>query len=180
MSEPQERWRPVIGWEGMYEVSNTGFVRSVARWVAARGGRRLSEGKVLSPYVQEDTGYHRVCLSDHKNGREEHANVHRLVALAFVPGTGAVVRHLDGNGSNNDASNLAWGSHADNEADKERHGRVPRGETHGMSVLNADLVRNIRELHQRGFSQLKIAAALNLNRGVIGNVVRGESWTHIV
>jgi hypothetical protein len=51
--------------------------------------------------------------------------VHRLVALVFCEGEGEVVRHLDGDKTNNAATNLAWGSYADNEADKVGHGTVP-------------------------------------------------------
>lgn len=171
----EERWRPVMEWEGLYEVSNRGAVRSVARWVLCRDGRRLAEGKVLRPAMT--SGYWRVALSDGE--RRELQLVHRLVATAFIPGCGDVVRHLDGNGMNNDEANLAWGSYADNETDKLRHGRRPMGESHPNSKMTDGHVREIRSLHGRGFSQLKIASALGLNRGVVGVVVRGEGWTHV-
>jgi hypothetical protein len=172
----EERWRPVRHFSGLYEVSNLGAVRSVAHWVPARDGHRLIEGRVLKQ--RKSVGlYWSVMLC---NGPEErHAHVHRLVAEAFVAGTGKVVRHLDGDGFNNVASNLAWGSYADNEADKARHGRTPRGEAHPNSKMTDGHVKQIRELHARGFSQLAIAKALGLNRGVVGIVVRGEGWTHV-
>ena len=176
VDEKRERWRPVLHWEGKYEVSDLGRVRSVARWVAARRGRRLIEGRVLAPYRKPE-GYGRVELCD--GPRQESHDLHRLVAYAFVAGAGDVVRHLDGDGSNNAASNLAWGSFADNEADKARHGRTPRGEAHPNSKMTDGHVRRIRELHARGLNQLQIAAALGLNRGVVGVVLRGEGWTHV-
>jgi hypothetical protein len=172
-----ERWRPIAGLEGLYEVSNHGRVRSVARWVAARKGRRLIEGRVLRPRVGT-AGYQRVTLC---NGPFQHfAHVHRIVAETFVPGkTHQIVRHLDGNPLNNHASNLAWGTYADNEADKARHGRRPIGESHPGAKMTDEHVRSIRDMHSRGFSQLAIAKELSLNRGVVGNVVRGEGWAHV-
>ncbi len=175
IADESERWRPVLEWEGLYEVSNLGRVRSISRWVAAREGKRLIEGRILK--AQESLGmYWRVELTDGERIRSLH--VHRLVALAFVIGTGDVVRHLDGDGFNNVDSNLAWGSHADNEADKDRHGRVPRGLQHGRAALTKDQLQAIRELHSRGFSQVKIAKATGTNRGTVGYVVRGETYVN--
>jgi hypothetical protein len=176
VSDTEERWRPVVGWESLYEVSNLGSVRSVARWVSCRDGRRLIEGRILKP-AKSLGCYWRVVLCSGETQKSEH--IHRLVAKAFVLGSGPLVRHLDGDGFNNRAENLAWGSFVDNESDKRRHGRTPRGEAHPNSKMTDGVVRQIRELHERGFSQLKIASSLGLNRGVVGVVVRGEGWTHV-
>lgn len=174
--ESEERWRQVREWEGLYEVSNMGRVRSLSRWVAARDGRKLVEGRILKLVVGR-FGYHKVSLQD--GIRVKHTNIHRLVAQSFLPGTGEVVRHLDGDPSNSRVDNLAWGSYKDNEEDKRRHGRVPSGERHHAAVLNETLVRSIQQMSGQGFSQLRIAKELGLNRGVIGQVVRGERWTHV-
>ena len=177
MTNDGERWRPVASFEGRYEVSSAGRVRSVARWVAARGGKRLVEGRVLSPSISSG-GYPRVTLTDGR--RELWVNVHRLVAESFLSGeSNQVVRHLDGNPANNAVENLAWGTFADNEADKLRHGRRPLGEAHPRSKMTDGHVRAIRDMSSRGISQLAIARALGLNRGVVGIVVRGEGWTHV-
>ena len=176
MSKAKEVWRPVDGYEGLYEVSNMGEVRSVARWVSCRTGKRLSEGVILARRVSVGH-YWSVSLS--RNSKYEKCLVHRLVAKAFCPGSGVVVRHLDGDGFNNNASNLAWGSYEDNEADKLRHGRRPMGESHPNSKMTDGNVRTIRDMHKRVFSQLAIARDLGLNRGVVGIVVRGEGWTHV-
>ena len=174
--ECAERWRPVRDWEGLYEVSDLGNVRSVARWVSCREGKRLSEGRILQPGKSLGK-YWKVELSD--GSRHASVHIHRLVAIAFVMGVGAHVRHLDGNGFNNCVDNLAWGSPAENEADKLRHGRRPIGEKHHNSRITEQHVRTIRSLHERGFTQLAIAAHLGLNRGVVGTVVRREGWTHV-
>lgn len=173
----EERWRPVIAFEGLYEVSNLGRVRSVARFIRVRDGKRLMEGRILKIRIDNE-GYPRVTLCNAP--KEVTSHVHRLVAEAFVAGCGPLVRHLDGNPQNCRDSNLAWGSYPENEADKARHGKTPRGESHVNSKMTDTAVRQIRELHARGFTQLSIAEALGLNRGVVGNVVRKEGWTHVI
>lgn len=177
MSEENERWRPIIGFEGAYEVSNQGRVRSVARWVVCRNGKRLCDGALVRLRQYRSNKYWTAQLS--KGGVSKDFFVHRLVATAFIPKTGEIVRHLDGNGLNNVEENLAWGSYKDNEADKLRHGRRLMGEAHGMSKITEASVRTIRDMHSNGFTQLRIAKELGIKRGTVGTVVRRECWGHV-
>ena len=105
-----ERWLPIPGWEGLYDVSSLGRVRS-----HYRGGR------ILRPWPDAD-GYLRVSLS--RGGVQTIYRVHRLVLLAFAgPGEpGEEVRHLNGDATDNRADNLAWGTPAENKRDQVRHG----------------------------------------------------------
>lgn len=113
-----EIWKPVVGYEGTYEVSNEGRVRRVS---AASGTR---PGWVLKPIQQKSRGGY-LSVHLHSAGkRRALARVHRIVAEAFH-GTSdlPLVRHLDGNPKNNRPENLAWGTPAENAADRVRHGR---------------------------------------------------------
>jgi hypothetical protein len=103
-------WRMVPGFEGVYCASEDGQVWSNRR------------GRMLRLSVA-GRGYLRFGLSIGP-GRTTSAYVHRFVALAFhgEPGAGEEVRHLDGDPTNNHASNLAWGSHVENMADQWKHG----------------------------------------------------------
>ena len=105
-----ENWKPVVGYEGLYEVSDQGRVRSVDR--ITRDGRRW-KGRVLSTN-KVSTGYLRAVLS--VDGKYNHVYVHRLVADAFVPNPQGKleVNHKDGNKKNNVASNLEWVTHSEN------------------------------------------------------------------
>lgn len=99
-----EEWRPVIGYEGLYEVSSYGRVRSVDRYVkTCYGSYRLHKGKVLSPGIRPD-GYLVVSLQ-YKMFR-----VHRIVAEAFLPNPDNLpqVNHKDEDKSNNRVDNLEW------------------------------------------------------------------------
>ena len=97
-------WRPIEGYEGLYEVSNTGRVRSVDRYDNRNCFRK---GKVLSP-AKDKNGYLKVVLNC--NGKCKTINVHRLVAQEFIPNPDnlPMVNHKDEDKSNNNVINLEW------------------------------------------------------------------------
>lgn len=106
METKNEEWRDVRGFEGSYQVSNMGRVRSLDRY---DGLGRLIKGMMLNPSINKGRGYLRVSFSDgHRNFK--HYEVHRLVALHFVPGyqEGLVVNHKNEIKTDNRADNLEW------------------------------------------------------------------------
>ncbi|AER47718.1 NUMOD4 motif-containing HNH endonuclease [Mycolicibacterium goodii] len=118
-----EQWRPVPGWEGHYEVSNRGQVRSVDRTVrTATGALQTRRGRVLTPFVRKH-GYPVVGLYG-PNKRRTQTDVHLLVLAAFagLRPDGSVARHLNGDPSDNTIENLAWGTYTENNDDQVRHG----------------------------------------------------------
>lgn len=107
-------WRKVVDYEGLYEVSVSGKVRSIDRIVSDTVGRRRQlKGKLKSISISSD-GYCYVSLS--KDGVERHCQVHRIVATAFIhnPDSKPQVNHKDGNKQNNCADNLEWVSAQEN------------------------------------------------------------------
>lgn len=96
----EEIWKSVEGYEGLYEVSNMGNVRSLKR--------KTTKGKLLNPILDKD-GYLRVTLS--KNNNAKGHRVHRLVALAFVDGCSLennIINHKNEIKTDNRAENLEW------------------------------------------------------------------------
>lgn len=110
-----EIWKDVAGFEGLYEVSNFGNVRSVTRLITRSDGKTyLKKGKHLKPFLT-NKGYEYVMLNDF-NSKQHLKTVHRLVAQAFVDNQNnlPIVNHKDENKLNNAVSNLEWCTHAYN------------------------------------------------------------------
>ncbi|AVL98916.1 hypothetical protein C6V83_00090 [Gordonia iterans] len=119
-----EQWRPIAGWEGYYEVSDHGQVRSVDRMIPDRN-RRL-RGRLLRPN-RTSAGYLAVSLS--REGEVQARRIHRLVLEAFVgSGDGLDACHEDGDPTNNRLDNLRWDTRSENIKDVVRHG------THHLSA----------------------------------------------
>lgn len=144
MSENKEIWRPVVGYEGYYEVSNTKKVRSVDRLIQYEKFGQLvcsvKKGKELKQGRNPKTDYMYVILS--KNGDNRIKHVHRLVAFAFpeICGEyfeGAVVDHLDWDHTNNVPENLRWVSFHENARRRKPTAPVPKiSKTRPISVEN--------------------------------------------
>lgn len=101
-----EIWRPVIGYEGLYEVSNLGRVKSIPR--------NGTPGGILTPNYKNQKHYAHVALT--KNAKPKTTSVHRIVAQAFIPNPDnkPQVNHIDGDKKNNCADNLEWATQSEN------------------------------------------------------------------
>ena len=170
-------WRQVPEWD-RYEVSDAGVVRSRDMVVGAKGiSNAVRKGRVLAQ-AKTSRGYLVVTLT--RGCTRQQFSVHRLVALTFhgpPPHDKAHVLHSDGDPANNLASNLRWGSPADNHADTERHGRRRKGEAHPQAKLSVTAARDIRQ------SQTKsgvLAAQYGVTREHVWAVRRGRAWAHIL
>lgn len=114
----KEIWKPVVGYEGLYEVSNKGRVRSLDREITSNcSGRlyhRLYPGKIRSQSTN-GKGYMQVSLTD-RNSNVKYLLVHRLVAMAFIPNpeNKPYINHLDEVKDHNWAENLEWCTHYEN------------------------------------------------------------------
>jgi len=150
-------WRQIIGYEGLYEVSDQGEIRAIEkirpmpdRKNYKNNSIRVYPAKIMKQTINCD-GHHRIKLF--KNGVSKHWFVHRLVGFAFVLGyfEDAVINHLDGNKSNNIPLNLEWTNnkgnmdHAyDKDLMKDKHGKIRK-----KKFTTSDILK-IRELHSKG------------------------------
>jgi len=120
-------WVPIPGYEGLYEVSTEGEVRSLSRLVK-NGGRRnfITPTRLMSLAAGNDYGHLHTTLTD-ANGRSRKHWVHRLVAITFIPNPMGYpyVLHGPGGKHDNSVANLRWGTAQMNSDDKEIHGTVP-------------------------------------------------------
>lgn len=122
MSQSIEKWKPVLGYEGSYEVSDHGRVRSLGRHIATRwGGSRWLPGRAMRPFVS-DSGYSRITLTGKGNPRK--FLVHRLVLESFVEKCPRDMEacHANGVPDDNRLQNLRWDTKSANNNDRVRHG----------------------------------------------------------
>jgi len=166
-----EEWRPVVGYEGQYEVSNLGRVRSLDRVVEYRGGTpRKVRGRVIRCAPGEN-GYPRVSLSGRK-----FRLVHVLVAEAFLgpKPTGQQVRHLNGNRSDPRLCNLAYGTQSENSHDcYDYGGRCGRGKLFREDVLD------IRNRANAGKNQRELAEEYGVSRQTVVDIKSGRTFSYI-
>ena len=169
--EDQEIWLPIPSWEGFYEASTLGRIRSVERTVWRGGGSKgipRLKSRILSTSKGEK-GYLQVKLS--KDGKSWTRRVNRLVAFAFIPNPFNLpeVNHLDGDKLNNRPPNLEWSTHRNNILHAEKLGliRHPNNENHQLSkivyqyTLSMDLVKiwpSVNQTRREGWNFSKIAA----------------------
>ncbi len=117
-----EIWKDIEGYEGLYQVSNKGRVKSLSRFIKWKK-TYLNKPEVILCLIQHNFGYNTVRLS--KDGKVKIKYIHRLVATAFIPNPNKFecVMHKDDNPINNNVSNLSWGSRDMNNKDMGRKGR---------------------------------------------------------
>lgn len=158
-----ERWLPVVGYEGWYEVSDLGHIM------------RVRTGRILRCHP-DTSGQPMVSLC--RYGIRAPKLVSRLVLQAFVGPCpdGMECCHNDGNPANNRLDNLRWDTHVNNERDKRAHGTTIHGNHNGAAKLRECDVPDIVARSAAGESQRDIARAFGVNQTTIGLLLRGKTW----
>jgi len=181
-----EEWRAVVGWEGFYEVSNLGRVRSLPRYRKARPGVRecIRPGKVLKQTPRANTRYtyYSVCLADKYRNIKVTENIHTLVAKAFIgppPSPQHHCAHWDNNSFNNCVTNLRWATVTENMRDKERHGTKLLGEKLNWSKLTDKEALDIKLKFRDGWTVDQVANYYDLTLCALRNIKNGKTWKHI-
>ena len=165
----EEIWKDVKGYEGLYQVSSLGKIKS------------LYNKQNMKPYIHN--GYSRITL--HKNGQCKMNMVHRLVAQAFIdnPLNKPCVNHIDFNRSNNNVENLEWCTYSENQNHSFKNNRRNNvkyaiGESHGISKLKNDDVMNIRYLlKSTNKSYREIGGIFNVSATSIYKINKGLTWS---
>jgi len=174
-----ESWKSVVGYEGYYEVSSEGRVRTVERQQASYGGRSWTK-PVEVRKATYDGRYMVMTLA--KDGTRKRFYVHDLVLTAFTgprPTRKAQCCHGDGDGRNNLLSNLRWDTARENVLDKVRHGTMPVGERHHKNKYPEDVMRKVVELLAAGESMVAIEKVTGVPANTISQVKHGRQWKHL-
>lgn len=168
--ETVEEYKPIIGYETEYLISNFGFVKTI----------KFGWNKVMKPYTDKD-GYKVVGLT--VNNKTKAQKIHRLVALHFIPNPNnlPMVNHKDINTANNHVSNLEWCDALYNIRYGIEFGNINnKGENSSISIFKDYQVIEIREKFSNSFiTSRELSKLYNVNESAIDNIVRNKTWTHL-
>ena len=167
----KERWKDVVGYKGLYKVSDTGRVRR------SKEGINTAIGKILRHLIGSN-GYPSVAL--YKNGKRKQPTVHSLVLQAFVGPCpfGMECCHYDGERSNPNLCNLRWGTRSSNRDDSRRHGTLNNGSRNSQSVLDEQDVLEIKN-HLNGdlMNGRQIAKLFQVSESTISSIKHKRNWS---
>ena len=166
-----EEWRDIEGYEGLYQVSNLGKIKSFHY-----GTSRINKIQLTKK------GYAYTHL--YKNGKSKRYFVHVLVAKAFIPNpkNKPQVNHIDANKSNNRVENLEWVTPEENMQHAYEKGLVKIGSEHHCSQLTEDQVRYIRKNYtpyDEEFGRDALAKKFGVRKKVVYNVAHNITYKHV-
>lgn len=164
-----EIWKDIKNYEGLYQVSNLGNIKSF--W----------HKKEVIMKQMNNNGYSQLNL--YYCGLAKKFYVHRLVAKAFIPNpeNKPQVNHIDGNKQNNNINNLEWVTNIENEKHAIKLGlKYQKGESHPSNKLTENEARVIKFLYSTGkYTTLEIAEIYNISHPTVSMIGRGKTWSHI-
>lgn len=178
LKETKEIWRDIQGFEGLYQISSLGRIRSLDRKVMystkKTGNKfvRIDKGRILKARIKSN-GYLQACLYP-SNGKPVYRHIHRLVAETFLEkGNNYEVNHLDHDKQNNKIENLEWSNRSKNKSWDAMAG------IHNTAKLNPTDIINIRNQYKSGIKIMPISRQYKVHHSTIKNILIGKTWKFV-
>lgn len=167
----EEIWLPAVGYEGYYEVSNMGNVRSLGRITNFGNQKKLVKGRVLKIKMRK-AGYYPAAMFSVDNVITT-VMIHRVVAQAFHPNpeNKRTVNHIDGNKKNNRADNLQWATTSENNL---------HAHDTGLMNIRKLTVEQVKEIRQSSLTDIQLGKLYGVRQGNIWNIRQRKSWKHVL
>jgi len=174
-----EIWKDIPGWEGFYQASDYGQIKSLSRKITLyNNGTYYTKEKIKNQSINRK-GYPIVSLN--KPEIQKTMTVHRLVALTFTPNVNnkPEINHIDGNKLNNNINNLEWCTAKENSKHAVKLGlkKGNFGEKNGLSKVTKEIVKLIRKSNT--LSGKELAQILNVSETTISSIARYKTWSNI-
>lgn len=159
----EEIWKDITDYEGLYQISNLGFVRSLPR------NGTINEPMLLSSWV-DNKGYPKVTLS--KAGKRKQFSIHRLVAQAFIPNPNNLpdVRFIDGNRLNAVSSNLEW-CNISNIVKKQQYSLNAKFTKETVKIIRASYIKGDKD-----FGCLGLANKYGVSKSTMSDILNGKTY----
>ena len=175
-----EEWKDIEGYEGYYQISSHGRVRSVNRYVRHPSGKQAQKrGRIFRNGWKNKS----LIAGLTKEGKSRGFLIYRLVAKAFIPNPDnkPEVNHIDGNRMNNHISNLEWSTRSENEKHAYDTGLYisRKGNEHPMSKLSETDINRMKNLLSEGKSKKDISKVFNVSYSHVCKIFKGTTWKHL-
>lgn len=183
----EEIWKDVENYEGYYQVSNSGRVRSLSRMLDYRKSihgdwfhQRIHRGQLLRPVTRKD-GYMRLFLRKKRKMKSKY--VHRLVAEAFIPNpeNKPQINHKNGIKADCKVGNLEWATSFENNLHALKTGlrMSTKGEAHPRAIINNFQARVIKKTNSKELGTNYLASIFGISPSTISCIRYGHSWKHL-
>lgn len=175
----KEVFVPIVGFEGLYEVSNLGTVKRVEHWVdRKKGGKQLLNEKICK-HTKTKMGYYRLSLW--KNNIGTPFLIHRLLAIHFIanPNNKPHINHIDCDKGNNSLSNLEWVTRSENIQHAMKMGvmknQFKSGFDSQLCKLTPEDVKGIKKMRKEGKTLREIGEYYGISGRHVSGIYRGET-----
>ena len=178
----KEIWKDIKGYEGFYQISNSGRIKSLSRQRKIFGNREWESKEKILKLQKNHKGYLAIIL--HLNNKTKSYPVHRLVLNTFVGESDLQCNHMNGIKIDNRLENLEWCTPSENKLHAFRIGLIDyKGENHPGHKLTGKQVKQIKIYDKknkpgRGY-WTKVALQLGVSYKCIAHIITNRSWKHI-
>lgn len=180
-NQTAESWKDVPGWEGYYQASTFGNIKSLDRVIICKLGRHFNFiGQQIKPQVNK-LGYYQLRFT--KNSKGNTLLIHQIIAWTFLdnPNKYPVVNHKNGIKSDNCFSNLEWCTHSHNIQHAFTTGlNSAKGIKNSHATLTDEIVLNMREDYKNGLTRMELVKKYNTKYKNTFEIIKGTTWKHLL
>lgn len=168
-----EIWKDIIGYEGLYQISNLGRVKSLSKEYTKSGSLSKKKEKILNPHLNKKTNYNHYLLCN--NGTKLTHLLHRLVAIHFIENNEnkPQVNHINGIRNDNRIENLEWCTVSENQQHKFS---ILKYKNHTRNLTDKDAENIILTYKNGGFTQRQLAKKFNSNLTTINRIIKNKAY----